>query len=165
MVACGSRSERCADSALNLAIPVPDAELAREMVEAAREMIRCNSRATNKGRRFFEFGGLLYCGGCGKKMAYQRCRTTPASRRGGSIRTTNVAGSLDRPFRLGEAPTLQDAATGGGREPGSKPRDERSIGERVCTIGTGIERCQLGMSTGERMLRQQAAILIARGAL
>jgi hypothetical protein len=47
------------------------------MVVAAREMIRYDSRATNKGRRFFELGGLLYCGGCGKKMSYYKSRQKP----------------------------------------------------------------------------------------
>jgi site-specific DNA recombinase len=53
-----------------IAIPVPEAGLQRETVDAAREMVRDNERATNKGRRFFELGGMLYCGGCGKKMLY-----------------------------------------------------------------------------------------------
>jgi site-specific DNA recombinase len=53
-----------------IAIPVPDVGLSREVVEAAREMVRDNRRWTNKGRRFFELGGILYCGACGKKMLY-----------------------------------------------------------------------------------------------
>jgi len=53
-----------------IAIPVPDAGLSREVVDIAREMVRDNMRSTNKGRRFFELGGMVYCGGCGKKMLY-----------------------------------------------------------------------------------------------
>jgi site-specific DNA recombinase len=53
-----------------IAIPVPDAGLPRELVDAARDMVRDNRRHTNKGRRFFELGGLLYCGACSKKMQY-----------------------------------------------------------------------------------------------
>jgi site-specific DNA recombinase len=53
-----------------IAIPVPDAGLSREVVDTAREMVRDNIRSTNKGRRFFELGGMLYCGGCGKKMLH-----------------------------------------------------------------------------------------------
>ena len=53
-----------------IAIPVPDAGLSRDTVDAAKEMVRDNTRATNKGRRFVELGGMLYCGGCGKKMLY-----------------------------------------------------------------------------------------------
>jgi hypothetical protein len=53
-----------------IAIPVPDAGLPRGTVDAAREMVKDNRRKTNKGRRFFELGGVLYCGGCGKKMQY-----------------------------------------------------------------------------------------------
>jgi len=52
------------------AMPVPDAGLSREVVDTAREMIKDNRRETNKGRRFFELGGVLYCGACGKKMLY-----------------------------------------------------------------------------------------------
>jgi hypothetical protein len=33
-------------------------------------MVRDNKRIANKGRRYFELGGMLYCGGCGKKMLY-----------------------------------------------------------------------------------------------
>jgi site-specific DNA recombinase len=53
-----------------IAIPVPDAGLYREVVDAARHMVRDNRRWTNSGRRFFELGGVLYCGACGKKMQY-----------------------------------------------------------------------------------------------
>ncbi|MDQ3304261.1 MAG: zinc ribbon domain-containing protein, partial [Actinomycetota bacterium] len=53
-----------------IAIPVPDAGLSLEIVDTAREMIGNNRRKTNKGRRFFELGGVLYCGGCGKKMQH-----------------------------------------------------------------------------------------------
>ena len=53
-----------------IAIPVPDAGLPREIVDAAREMIRDNRPATSKGRRCFELPGIVYCGGCGTRMAY-----------------------------------------------------------------------------------------------
>jgi site-specific DNA recombinase len=53
-----------------IAIPVPDAGVQRETADAAREMVRDNKRTANKGRRFFELGGMVYCGGCGKKMLY-----------------------------------------------------------------------------------------------
>jgi hypothetical protein len=53
-----------------IAIPVPDAGLSRKVVDTVREMVRDNMWSTNKGRRFFELGGMLYCGGCGKKMVY-----------------------------------------------------------------------------------------------
>jgi len=46
------------------------AGLSRAVVDAARGMVRDNRRTTNKGKRFFELGGMLYCGGCGKKMLY-----------------------------------------------------------------------------------------------
>ena len=53
-----------------IASPVPDAGLPRELVDAAREMVRNNRRHTSKGRRLFELGSLLYCGACSKKMQY-----------------------------------------------------------------------------------------------
>jgi site-specific DNA recombinase len=53
-----------------IAIPVLDAGLSCETVAAEREIIGDNRRSINKGRRFFELGGVLYCGGCGKRMLY-----------------------------------------------------------------------------------------------
>lgn len=49
-----------------IAIPARDTGLQRETVNAARKMVQVKRRTTNKGRRSFEFGGKLYCGGCGK---------------------------------------------------------------------------------------------------
>src|ERR687890_1325195 len=52
-----------------IAIPVPDAGIPREIVEAAREMLRYKSPAPNKGRRFWEIpSGVVRCGGCGNAM-------------------------------------------------------------------------------------------------
>ena len=52
-----------------VAIPVPDAGIPLEVVEAAREMVRYNSPAPKKGRRFWEIpSGVVRCGGCGNAM-------------------------------------------------------------------------------------------------
>jgi len=49
-----------------IAVPVPDAELPREWVDAARKAIENNHRTSSAGRRFWELsGGILYCGECG----------------------------------------------------------------------------------------------------
>src|SRR5215217_1597151 len=69
-----------------VAIPVPDAGISREVVEAAREMVRYNTAPPKKGRRFWEIpSGVVRCGGCGNAMrqriniagervyAYYRC--------------------------------------------------------------------------------------------
>jgi site-specific DNA recombinase len=54
----------------SLEIPARDQRLVRGIVDTAKEMVKNNRRKTNKGRRDFELGGVLYCGGCGKKMQY-----------------------------------------------------------------------------------------------
>ena len=52
-----------------VAIPVPDAGIPLEVVEAAREIVRYNAVPPKKGRRFWEIpGGVVRCGGCGNVM-------------------------------------------------------------------------------------------------
>jgi site-specific DNA recombinase len=52
-----------------IAIPVPDADIPREVVKAAREIVRYKSPAPRKGRRFWEIpSGVVRCGGCGNAM-------------------------------------------------------------------------------------------------
>ena len=52
-----------------IAVPVPDAGVPRELVDAARAVIKNNRGPSSAGRRFWELsGGLLYCGGCGRQM-------------------------------------------------------------------------------------------------
>jgi hypothetical protein len=54
-------------------VPVPDAGIPREWVEAARQAIKNNRRPSNAGRRFWELsGGIIYCGGCGCRMSTQK---------------------------------------------------------------------------------------------
>jgi hypothetical protein len=53
-----------------VAIPVPDAGIPREIVDAAREMIRDNRAPSNAGRRFWQIPvGAVYCEGCGMRMS------------------------------------------------------------------------------------------------
>jgi hypothetical protein len=53
-----------------VAIPVPDAGIPREVVDAAREMIRDNRAPSNAGRRFWQIPvGAVYCEGCGMRMS------------------------------------------------------------------------------------------------
>lgn len=62
-----------------IAVPVPDAGISREWVEAARDAIKDNRRTSNAGRRFWELsGGLLFCGECGWAMSPH---TTPETRK------------------------------------------------------------------------------------
>jgi site-specific DNA recombinase len=52
-----------------IAVPVPDASVPRELVDAARAVIKNNRGPSSADRRFWELsGGLLYCGGCGRQM-------------------------------------------------------------------------------------------------
>jgi site-specific DNA recombinase len=70
-----------------IAVPVPDAGVPRELVDVARQTIKGNSRPSSAGRRAWELsGGVLHCGGCGRRMVphssksrgrylfYYRCR-------------------------------------------------------------------------------------------
>jgi hypothetical protein len=50
-------------------VPIPDAEIRREWVDAAREAIKDNKRPSNSGRRFWPLsGGILRCPTCGWSM-------------------------------------------------------------------------------------------------
>ncbi len=52
-----------------IAVPVPDAGIPREWVDAAREAIKNNRKASNAGRRLWELsGGVARCGLCGHTM-------------------------------------------------------------------------------------------------
>ncbi len=53
-----------------IAVPVPDAGIPREWVDAARETIKDNRPHSSTGRRFWELsGGIIFCAGCGRRMA------------------------------------------------------------------------------------------------
>ena len=54
-----------------IAVPVPDSGIPCEVVDAARERIKENRAPSTAGRRFWELsGGIIYCGGCGRRMGY-----------------------------------------------------------------------------------------------
>jgi site-specific DNA recombinase len=60
-------------------IPVPDAGIPRNLVDAAREAIKYN-RPSPQGTYFFELsGGVFFCGVCGRRMAPNRRRRSPES--------------------------------------------------------------------------------------
>ena len=52
-----------------IAVPVPDAGIPRELVDAARAVINDNQKTSSAARRFWELSGsILRCGGCGYVM-------------------------------------------------------------------------------------------------
>lgn len=52
-----------------IAVPVPDAGIPDEWVEAARQVLTGNGRISKNGSRFWELsGGVLRCAACGWKM-------------------------------------------------------------------------------------------------
>ncbi len=56
-----------------IAVPGPDAGIPRELVEAAREAVLRNSKASWAGGQPWELsGGVLLCGGCGCRMVPNR---------------------------------------------------------------------------------------------
>jgi site-specific DNA recombinase len=62
-----------------IAVPVPDAGIPREWVDAARAAISHNRVPSSAGNRFWELsGGVFYCGECGRRM----CPVTVNATRG-----------------------------------------------------------------------------------
>ncbi len=54
-----------------IAVPVPDSGIPCEVVDAARERTKENRTPSTAGRRFWELsGGIIYCGGCGRRMGH-----------------------------------------------------------------------------------------------
>jgi hypothetical protein len=51
-----------------IAVPVPDAGIPRERVDAARVAIRDNVKFSHAGGRFWELSGLMKCLRCGRGM-------------------------------------------------------------------------------------------------
>ena len=52
-----------------VAVPVPDAGVPREVVDAAREAIKDNHAPSKAGKRFWDLsGGVIRCGLCGNRM-------------------------------------------------------------------------------------------------
>lgn len=52
-----------------IAVPVPDSGVPREVVDRARAAIRDNRPSSSSKQRFWELsGGLMRCGGCGRRM-------------------------------------------------------------------------------------------------
>ena len=95
-----------------LAVPVPDSGIPRELVEAARAVVKSNRRPARAGRRFWELtGGIAYRGGCGQTMC--AIRSTKA-KKGASTPTTTTTAALSV---TGTVRTLAPTPTG--REPRS----------------------------------------------
>ena len=61
-----------------IAVPVPDAGIPREHVEAARSAVKNNRKPSSAGHRVWPLSaGILRCGGCGRSMTSARSRSTP----------------------------------------------------------------------------------------
>jgi site-specific DNA recombinase len=87
-----------------VAIPVPDAVIPREWVDAAREAISDNVKFSHAGGRFWELSGLMKCSGCGcgtlgnsptngsrnKIHHYYRCRTRHLEGKGACSMSKNI---------------------------------------------------------------------------
>ena len=53
-----------------IAVPVPDAGIPRELVDAARTTLRANARTSSAEERFWELsGGIVRCRLCGRRMS------------------------------------------------------------------------------------------------
>jgi site-specific DNA recombinase len=92
-----------------IAVPVPDAGIPREWVDAARMAISENAKFSHAGGRYWELSGLMRCSRCGCRMLgnsstagsrsktyhHYRCRTRHLKGKG--------ACSMSRSIRAGEA--------------------------------------------------------------
>jgi Recombinase/Recombinase zinc beta ribbon domain len=84
-----------------IAIPIPEAGIPREIVEAAREMIQDNRPPGSTGRRFWQLpSGSVRCSGCGTRM------TQYASAAGGRIYAYYRCARLAR-LGKGSCPSLE----------------------------------------------------------
>jgi len=64
-----------------IAVPVPDAGVPREYIEAARAAVKDNRKPSSAGHRAWPLSaGLLRCGECGRSMATARSRSTAKHR-------------------------------------------------------------------------------------
>jgi len=60
-----------------VAVPVPDAGVSLQWVDAAKKRVHQNVRISLAGQRLWELsGGVLYCGGCDKRMVPDRSRSS-----------------------------------------------------------------------------------------
>jgi hypothetical protein len=87
-----------------IAVPVPDAGIPREWVDAAREAISGNVKFSRAGGRYWELSGLMRCSGCGCGMLgnsppngsrtkiyhYYRCRTRHLEGKGACSMSKNI---------------------------------------------------------------------------
>jgi site-specific DNA recombinase len=65
-----------------IAVPVPDSGIPRELVEAARDVVKSNRKIARAGRRFWELtGGITHCGECGQTMGATNSTTIKKGRR------------------------------------------------------------------------------------
>ena len=63
-----------------IAVPVPDAGIPREIVDAVRAGIKDNKPCSSADGQFWELsGGVLVCGDCGKSMTPEKRRRSPDS--------------------------------------------------------------------------------------
>jgi site-specific DNA recombinase len=64
-----------------VAVPIPDAGVPREIVDAAQEVVLNNKPNSNGGDRFWELSsGILRCGDCGRRMRTCVTRKNPNKR-------------------------------------------------------------------------------------
>jgi site-specific DNA recombinase len=65
-----------------IAVPVPDPGIPRELVDAARDAIKDNTRSASRKHRFWELaGGITRCGGCGRVMYRNTVTNTATTKR------------------------------------------------------------------------------------
>ncbi len=104
-----------------IAVPVPDSGVPRAWVNTARAAIKDNRPTSSAGDRCWELsGGVIYCGGCGRRMAanrvlqprtkkpahYYRCPTRQQYGRGACLQSTHYRADKVEPEVWGLVTTL-----------------------------------------------------------
>jgi len=126
-----------------IAIPIPEAGVPRELVEAAREMIQDNRPPASTGRRFWQLpSGTVRCSGCGTRM------TQYASAAGGRIYAYYRCARLAR-LGKGSCPSLEGPRS---RKNHRAERVERLVWEFVSDLMK--DPAQLGEDL-ERMIEME----------
>jgi hypothetical protein len=124
-----------------IAVPVPDAGIPRELVEAARHAVRDN-RTSISGEKFWELsGGVMYCGCCGRRMATHS--TTYYRKRSGDRRRVYY-------YRCQQSIRHKDACLHRKHYPALKL--EADVWEWVADLLTDPERLRVGL---ERMIDEE----------
>lgn len=124
-----------------IAIPVPDAGVPRETVDAARAALGANKPCSKTNDKFWELsGGIMRCGDCGRTMAAQ---VTPYKKKDGQKAHYHY-------YRCGKARDHRELCSY--RKSYRANKAEALIWEMVSGLLKDLERLRMGL---EEMIRRE----------